>query len=229
MNNREDALKTYKVLVVEDEDKIRNYVCKSLGYLIDNVLEAANGQDALNILENYSPDIIITDIEMPIMNGIELIKHIRKKNQEVSIVVLTAYDNKEYLYELIDMHLDYYVIKPINFDKLVSILYCCQDRIEETKKIDIKLPYGYVYDASKKILFYKEETILLSKREIDFLELLFKYKNRVVNYKEFQNYIWKDDFMSDNAIKSLVKNIRRKLPKNFITNLSGVGYKLEKD
>lgn len=229
MNNREDALKTYKVLVVEDEDKIRDYVCKSLGYLIDSVVEATNGQEALDILKTYSPDIIITDIEMPVMNGIDLIKNVRKENQEVSIVVLTAYDNKEYLYGLIDMHLDHYVIKPINFDKLVSILYRCQDRIEETKKIGIKLPFGYNYDASKKVLFYKEEKILLTKREIDFLELLFKYKNRVVHYEEFQNYIWKDDFMSDSAIKSLVKNIRRKLPKNLITNLSGVGYKLESD
>lgn len=226
MHKKDEILKTYKVLVVEDEDKIRKYVAKPLRYMVDEVQEASNGQEALDILETFDPDIIMTDIEMPIMNGIDLIKNIRKTNKKVSIIVLTAFDNKEYLHSLIDMRLDQYLIKPINFDKLLSALYGCQESIDSTHNIEQSLPFGYTYVANQKSLFYKDEAIKLSKKESAFLELLIKYKNRIVKYQEFQNYIWKDDYMSDSALKSVVKNIRKKLPKDLVVNLSGIGYKL---
>ncbi|MCG8698145.1 MAG: ATP-binding protein, partial [Bacteroidales bacterium] len=92
-----------KILLVEDHEELRLYL-KSRLLLYYDVIEANNGKDGLALARKHLPDIIITDIEMPIMNGIELIKTIRQKDKDMCIIVLTAYTNNEYLMELIDMH-----------------------------------------------------------------------------------------------------------------------------
>lgn len=226
MNTQELQIKSFKILLVEDEEKIRKHLAKSLRYLVAEVKEAADGELALEELKNFTPDIIITDIEMPNMNGIEFIKNIRETNHNMMIVVLTAYDTPEYLKKLIDLHLEHYEVKPIDFDKLINILNKCQEKFERTQAVVYKLPLGYEYDENKRVLYYQDEQIHLTKKEILFLDLLLKNQSRVVNYDEFQTYVWEDSIMTDNAIKSLVKNLRNKLPVNLFENLSGVGYKL---
>ena len=219
-------LKDFKVLFVEDEHTIREHIVNSLGYLVDEVKEALNGIEALEVLKNFSPDIIISDIEMPQMNGVEFIKNVRKNDKDVCIIVLTAHTNSEYLLELIDMHIEHFIVKPINFEKLLDVLQKCEKVIIEQKSVRHALPMDYSYDDDKKILTYKEEEIKLTKKEILFLELLFKNSYRVVSYDEIESYVWEDSVMTDSSIRSLVKNLRRKLPINLIENLSGIGYKL---
>ncbi len=75
----DNILKNLKVLFVEDEDLIREKTISSLKYIVNEVVEASNGEEALKKLESFTPDLIITDLEMPYMNGIEFIKNIRKK------------------------------------------------------------------------------------------------------------------------------------------------------
>ncbi len=84
----------------------------------------------------------------------------------------------------------------------------------------------YSYDEDKKSLSYKNDEIRLTRKEILFLELLFKNSFRIVSYDEIDSYVWEDSVMTESSIRSLVKNLRRKLPVNLIENLSGVGYKL---
>ena len=75
--------------------------------------------------------------------------------------------------------------------------------------------------------FFEEEQIHLNKKEIVFFELLLHNKHRVVTYEELQEYVWQDNVMTDSALRSLVRNLRKKLPRDFIINLSGVGYRFE--
>lgn len=219
-------LKDFKVLFVEDEDKIRQHIVNSLKYLVEEVKEAPHGMEALEVMKNFFPDIIITDLEMPLMNGVEFIKNVRKNNKDVCIIVLTAHTNNNYLLELIDMHIDHFIIKPINFEKLLNVLQKCEISILEQKTIRHPLPLDYSYDEDKKILSYKNEIIKLTKKEILFLELLFRNSFRIVSYDELENYVWKDSVMTESSVRSLVKNLRRKLPIELIENLSGIGYKL---
>lgn len=221
-----NKLKDFNILFVEDEDKIRKHVVGALNYLAKEVVAACNGVEALDAMSKFEPDIIITDIEMPIMNGIELIKTIRQKDKDMCIIVLTAYTNNEYLMELIDMHIEHFIVKPINFEKLLDALQKCEESIRMKKNIQRTLPLGYCYDEDKKLLSYKQQEIKLTKKEIVFLELLFKNLNRIVTYEEIEEYVWEDSIMTENSIRSLVKNLRKKLPVNLIENLSGMGYKL---
>jgi DNA-binding response OmpR family regulator len=227
MNYDKSEIKSFKILLVEDEEKVRIHLGKSLRYLVSEVQESADGYEALERLKIFTPDIIITDIEMPNMDGIELIKNIRKNDSNTLIVVLTAYDTPEYLKKLIDLHLEHYEVKPIDFNKLINILDKCLNKITERQNIVVlKLPLGYKYDDSTKVIYFNDDKIHLTKKEIKFLDLLIKNQFRIVTYEEFQQYVWEDSIMTDNAIKSLVKNLRNKLPINLFENLSGIGYKL---
>ena len=221
-----NKLKDFKILFVEDEKKIREHLTNTLKYLVEEVREASSGIEGLHILDEFCPDIIITDLEMPEMNGIEFIKEIRKTDRNVCIIVLTAYTNTEYLLELIDMHIEHYIVKPMNFEKLLDVLQKCEQSIIEQKNIQHLLPLDYSYDENKKILTYKNELIKLTKKEILFLELLFKNSFRIVSYDEINLHVWEESVMTESSIRSLVKNLRRKLPVDLIENLSGVGYKL---
>jgi len=220
-------LKNCKILFVEDEAKIREHIVKTLKYLVEDVEEASNGKEALEKMQKFSPNIIITDLEMPLMGGVEFVTEVRKTNKTIPIVVLTAHTNSEYLLKLIDMHIEHFIVKPMNFEKLLDALQKCEKAIQKSSTIQQTLPLKYSYDWEKKILSYEEQEIRLTKKQIAFLELLFKNPRRIVTYTEIEEYVWGDEsIMTENSIRSLVKNLRKKLPNNLIENLSGIGYKL---
>lgn len=219
-------LKTLTILYAEDEDGIRKKISDSLRYYVKDVIEAQNGQIALKLYRELRPDIVITDIKMPKKDGIELVKEIRKDDKQTPIVMITAHRDEEYLLSVVSLHLEQYIVKPINLKDLKNSLQKCLDVISKNHSVSEDLPYDYSYDFDTKILTCRGEVIKLNKKEIAFFELLIQNRHRVVTYVEFQNYIWQDDFMSSEALKSLVRNIRQKFPKDYIINLSGVGYRL---
>lgn len=217
-----------KVLFVEDEEIIREHTAISLSYLVEELQTASNGQEALEILTVFSPNIIITDLKMPVMDGVEFLKAIRLLDKDVIIIVLTAHANQEYLLELVSMHIEHFIIKPINFEKLINVLQRCSKLIKKQSHTQIlpKLPLEYNYDWEQKVLFYNQQEILLSRKEILFLEMLIKNSHRIITYQEIEQIVWGDNMMTTGALRSLVRNLRKKLPCNLIDNLSGIGYRL---
>ncbi len=221
-----EKLKTLSILYVEDEEGIRKKMSDSLRYYAKEVFEAPNGKVGLKIYKEKKPDIIFTDILMPQMTGIELVSEIRKEDSKIPIVMVTAHTDKEYLLSAVELHLEQYIVKPINLKDLKDSLEKCVEVISSNHAVLKELPFGYSYDFDNKLLTCKDEEIPLNKKEIIFFELLLQNRHRVVTYEELQEYIWQDDVMTDCALKSLIRNIRNKLPKEYIKNLSGVGYRL---
>ena len=222
-----ERVKTLKILYAEDEEGIRTNIAASLRYYTKEVIEAENGKVALALYHKEKPDIVITDILMPIMTGIELAKIIRKEDESTPIVIISAHTDKEYLLNVVNLHLEQYIVKPVNLNDLMDALSRCLNRISKTHTIVYELPCGYHYNFDHKHLTYQDELIHLNKKEAIFLELLLHNKQRIVTYEELQVQVWQDDVMTDSALRSLVRNLRKKLPKDFITNLSGVGYRFE--
>lgn len=221
-----EKLKTLTILYAEDEEGIRKKISDSLRYYVKDVIEAKDGENALKLYKEHQPDIIFTDVMMPKLDGIELVRAIRQDDTKTPIVIITAHTDKEYLLRAVDLHLEQYIIKPINLTDLKNALRKCVDVISKIHALIRDLPGDYSYDFDNKILTCRDKIIKLSKKEIAFFELLIQNRHRVVTYSELQNYIWKDEFMSDDALKSLVRNIRQKFPKDYIKNLSGIGYRL---
>ncbi len=221
-----EKIKTLTVLYAEDEKGIREKVADSLSYFVKDVYKADNGIEALEIYEDKKPDIIFTDILMPAMDGIELIKKIRKTDRYTPAVFITAHTDKEYLLKSIDLHLENYIVKPINLNDLKNTLVKCLRVIEQSRTIKLELSKGVCYDMESKILSVDGKEYKISKKEMLLFELLIKNMHRVSTYSEIEDFVWGGEYMSEDALKSLVRNLRHKLPKNYIINLSGIGYKI---
>lgn len=221
-----DKLKNMTILYAEDEEGIRKNISDSLSYYVKEVYEAQNGSIAYDIYKEKSPDIILSDIHMPIMDGIEFVKKVRLENREIPVVMITAHTDKKYLLEAVELHMEKYIIKPVDIDVLFDVLEQCVSVLNMNRVVSLSVDSNYVYDYDKKELQYKNELVILNKKEMSFLEFLISNQSRVVTYEELQEYVWGDDIMTDSALRSLVRNLRKKLPTDIIFNLSGVGYRI---
>jgi len=221
-----DKLKNMTILYAEDEEGIRKNISDSLSYYVKEVYEAQNGSIAYDIYKEKSPNIILSDIHMPIMDGIEFVKKVRLENREIPVVMITAHTDKKYLLEAVELHMEKYIIKPVDIDVLFDVLEQCVSVLNINRIVSLSVDSNYVYDYDKKELQYKNELVILNKKEMSFLEFLISNQSRVVTYEELQEYVWGDDVMTDSALRSLVRNLRKKLPTDIIFNLSGVGYRI---
>ncbi|XPV52535.1 MAG: response regulator transcription factor [Halarcobacter ebronensis] len=219
-----EKLKSLTVLYAEDEVGIRENIADSLGYYVKEVFQASNGAEALEVYEE-KPDIILSDIHMPVLNGIEFVKKVRETNRTIPIVMITAHTDKKYLLEAVELHMEKYIIKPVELEALFEVLEKCVSLLEINKKVFLKVDEDYSFDYDKKELKYKDEVIFLNKKEMMFFEVLISNQNRITTYEELQDKVWQDDVMTDSALRSLVRNLRKKLPTDIIYNLSGTGYR----
>ncbi len=216
----------YSLLYVEDEESIRRIAISYLGEYFTQIYEAGDGKVALEIYKDKKPDIIITDIEMPKMNGLEFCKEIRKNDDKTPIIITTAYTTTEYLLEAVSLNLVKYLVKPIEEESLFEALTLCFEKIESKNPSIIKLTKKHNYDTLNHILTYDGKIVKLSARESKFLDILIKNQNRVISYAEIENYIWQEKGMSEDALRCLVRNIRKIINKDVIENISKSGYKI---
>lgn len=124
------------LLYVEDDEDIRSELTDFLEIYFRKLYVAQDGLEGLNLFKEYSPDIIISDIQMPIMDGLTMCEEIRKINQDVPILITTAFNEPSFLIRSIDLGVDKYVTKPININKLEASLLRCSEFVLQKRKID---------------------------------------------------------------------------------------------
>ena len=221
-----DMLKNFTILYVDDEEMVRKNAVEFLSRVCSDVYEAKDGKEAIRIWKEHKPDIIITDISMPKLNGIDMASYIRAHDKDVQIIVATAHSDTEYLLQAVELQLVKYIIKPITKDKLIAALEKSMELIEDKSKFNLALSPTCQYNAYEKVIYENNKEIKLTKNETLFLDLLAHYHTRVVRYEEIENAIWAYEGMSQDAIRSLVRGLRKKVPDGAIENISGIGYKL---
>ena len=219
--------KNIKILYVEDDEIARENGVEYLQNFFEQIYEASDAIKALQLYEKYQPDIIITDIQMPKLNGLEFVKRIRQKDKKTQIIIITAFCDRDYLLKAIELQLVKYLVKPVKEKEFEEALFLCVNSLQEDNSNIIKLDDDSYFDTFNKNLVIKNEIIKLRTKEILFLELLIKNKNRYVSYEEIENYVWSDSVMTKDALKTLVKNLKTKIPKDLILNLTNSGYKID--
>ena len=217
----------YSLLYVEDEVSIREMVLEYLEVFFSEVYEASNGVEALKVYEDKKPDIIISDIEMPKMNGLKLASLIREKDITTPIIITTAYTSVEYLLEATELNLIKYLVKPVKEEKLEEALAICFERLESSSPSVVALSDKHLYDTFNCTLSHEGKIVALTTSQIQLLNLLIKNKNRAVTYVEIENHIWHDKVMSEAALRSLVYDTRGVITKETIENVSRTGYKIK--
>lgn len=219
------TLHDIKLLYIEDDDFIRQNAMEFLSYYCANLFEASDGVQGYEAYLAHQPDIIITDIKMPRLDGIALTQKIRQSDTSTQIIILTAHADTDFLLKAVELHLVKYLIKPVSESTLMPVLKNAVSLLEQKKDNIIHMSSDYRYDTQNKTLFQANRFIKLNQKELQFLDICAVNSERVVTYIEFNHAIWEGE-MSDYALSSLVKSLRSKLPENTLQNVSGVGYRL---
>ncbi|MCH9814122.1 MAG: response regulator, partial [Epsilonproteobacteria bacterium] len=146
------------ILYVEDEDLIRQNAIEYLGNICKTVLEAADGLEAIRCYEQQKPDIIISDIKMPRLNGLEMAKKIRQNDKKTPIIIATAHTETHYLLSAVELQLIKYIIKPITGAKLKEALNLAYEHLQ-TEGCNIKTLFSNcIYDTLNKTLFINNQS-----------------------------------------------------------------------
>lgn len=221
------VLKYLKVLYLEDDDAIRNHVKNTLAYFIDNVMAASSAEEALVLYTENKPDLIITDIDMQGMNGLEFVKKVREQENFIPIIIITAYKTENFLLEALTLQIDNYIIKPVTLDVLVKAVETAAQRILELNRFIIHFPTGYHYHVTSELFTSPNgKPQKLANKEKQLFNLLLENKNTLTTYDMIQEYVWNDSIVSKGNLKLIINKLRTLIGKDTIVNEVQMGYKL---
>tara|TARA_B000000477_G_C6085536_1_gene225273 strand:+ start:274 stop:951 length:678 start_codon:yes stop_codon:yes gene_type:complete len=219
-----------RILLVDDEEDILEFLSYNLikeGYKIKT---ANNGKSALKILEKFNPDLIILDVMMPEMDGIEVCENIREneKNDDVLILFLTARSEDYSELAGFSAGADDYITKPIKPKLLVSRVNAILKRKRKTNETNSPIYIGEInINKSKHKLLYSGKEIYLARKEFNLLYLLMTIPGKVFTREEIITSIWKDAIVGDRTIDVHIRKIREKIGNNHIKTVKGIGYKFD--
>jgi len=217
-------MKKLTILIADDESELREQLVEFLEFYADTVYEAEDGIEAWELYKKYDPDIVMTDINMPRLSGLDLVKKIRTHSDKTKIIILSAYTNTAYLLRAVEMNLVTYLVKPIPMGKLrEAILQCMPDiAIDDS----IALPNGYRWHKSDSILYEHDREIKLTNYEMLFVRSLINRRGQPVSYETLHNEIYDMQEYSQDALSSIAKRVRKKSYKDLIISCYKMGYKI---
>ncbi len=221
-----------KILIVDDEPDILElieYNLKKEGY---QVFTATNGQEAVNEAKKVLPDLIILDIMMPKMDGIEACRILRSlpEFKNTFMVFLTARSEEYSEIAGFNVGADDYIAKPIKPRSLISRINAILRRNSQTEEIaENKLEIAdLVIDRDAFLVFQKGEKVVLAKKEFELLYLLASKPGKVFTREVILKNIWEDSVVVTNrTIDVHIRKVREKLGEMYLTTVKGVGYKFE--
>ena len=235
--------KKLSVLYIEDDFNFREDTSEIFSKLFSHVDTAVDGKDGLEKYLSYFAtnnkyyDIVITDINMPYINGIELIKEIYQHDKNQSIIVVSAYNDSEYLMELVNIGIEQFLLKPLSLEEVFEVLYTVSSKIlnlntNKKNKGTIQVGDNLFWDSENLSLFIQEneykKDIKLTKNELSLLKIFIKNGTRLTTLQELFNVVWKNEAYlgSPESLNQIISRFRRKVPLLTIQSLYGVGYKL---
>ncbi len=213
------------ILVVEDAIKTRESLINVLSERFSKVIGAQNGDEGLKKFKKFKPDLVITDIAMPIMDGLDMAREIKEISDDVPIVVLSAYSEKERLLRSIDIGIDKYLIKPVDIEELFKVLDCLVGEKIEANML-VKISEEYQFNKTKRTLIHNGKEIVLTKKELAFISLLLKQPGVLVLHEDIKKNVWIGEHVSDTAVRTFIKRVRDKVGEDFIKNVPSLGYKI---
>jgi two-component system, OmpR family, KDP operon response regulator KdpE len=220
-----------KILVVDDEPQITRVLRQSLSAHRYNVRTAADGESALDTFHDFSPDLIITDLSMPEMSGLDLCREIRKISQ-VPIIVLSVKGEEKTKVEALDAGADDYITKPFGIDELLARVRATLRRAPTEKKEETLLELGdFSINLQAHQIFVRGEEVHLTPKEFELLVYLVKNHGKVLTHRTLLGAIWGGNFTEQpEYLRVFLGNLRKKIEPNpsqphYILTEPWVGYR----
>jgi DNA-binding response OmpR family regulator len=215
-----------KILIVEDDRILNEFFYQFFQiYFKNNILQAYDGVEALELYKTHNPDIIFTDINLPKLDGLSLIEKVRKFDKKTQVIVASSHFEQDKLLKAIELNLIAYLIKPIDQNKLQATINSIK-KVFKTESI-VKISQSYSFNILTSQLFDENREVKLTVKEKKVLQLLVENKNRCVTYEEISSFIYDYEEYSLNAISSLIKRLRKKIKDPIIDICYNEGYKIQ--
>jgi len=217
-----------KVLLAEDEEDLNDIIVKKLraeGYEVDSSFD---GEDALEHLLYADYDVAIMDIMMPVMDGIEALKALRRNKKQTPVIFLTAKDTLQDKITGLDEGASDYIVKPFSFDELMarlrSVVRTAQGNVSDIYELD-----NLVVDVQSHVVKRNNQKISLTGKEYNLLEYLIMNKNKILSREKILNHVWGYDYEGGNNIVDVYINyLRNKIEngseKKLLHTVRGIGY-----
>lgn len=221
-----------KILIVDDEPQITRVLRRSLSAHRYEVRTAADGESALETFRDFAPDLIITDLSMPEMNGIELCREIRKKS-EIPIIVLSVKGEEKTKVEALDAGADDYITKPFGIDELLARIRAALRRapLKSEQQTENLSEGDFEVNFATRQVFVRGSEIHLTPKEFDLLVYLFQNRGKVLTHRNLLAAVWGGNYTEQpEYLRVFIGNLRKKIelnhaePKYILTD-PWVGYR----
>jgi len=218
----------YSVLYAEDEHSVRKMYVDVLKNYFGIVYEASNGIEALEIYKTHKPDLLILDINMPIMSGLEVAQKLRSEQDDCKIIILSAVLDTTILIKACELYLIKYLVKPIKtlqLDAVLTQVICELDALDIEKESAVTMKF----DSENMLIIDGVKEIKLSRKEFVLVQLLFKKHGDLISSFDIINVVWENDFGRDydpNKLRVLVYRLNKKLSSDIVLSSYNEGYYL---
>ena len=215
-----------KVLIIEDEKDLNRSITKLLMSQQYSVDSAFDGEEALDYIRVSTYDVIISDIMMPKLDGLGVLRYLRNHQIKTPVLILTAKDSLDDKVTGLDAGADDYIVKPFEFEELLARIRVMLRRNNRDNLTSTAQFGDYSLDFVKKTLTKNENLVDLTSKEYELLECLVRHPNVILSREQIREHLWGFDYMGEsNIIDVLVKNIRKKLNDPSIIHIKrGMGY-----
>ncbi len=219
------------ILVVDDEKDLLDLIEYNLKKEGFNVLKAENGEEGIAVAKEGKPDLVLLDIMMPKMDGLEAVEIMRKDDdlKNIPIIFLTARSDEKTEVEGLNKGGDDYITKPISTTKLISRIKAVMRRFDDTQEAVNKLDvHDLEIDKDRYIVKRGEEEFQLPRKEFELLFFLASRRGKVLDRQTLLNKVWGDNiYVVDRTVDVHVRKIREKLGDHYIETVKGVGYRFK--
>jgi DNA-binding response OmpR family regulator len=222
-----------KLLIVEDEPNLLSILRKGFAENNNDVSVALDGKTALEMIQNYTFDVVILDVMLPDINGIEICRRLRADKNFVPVLLLTALGTSENIVTGLNAGADDYLVKPFKFGELDARVNALNRRAnQETEKVDTIIIGDLEINSQAKTVKREGEPIVLTAKEFKLLYYLAKNTGRIVSRDQILDNVWDINFdMNTNVVDVYINYLRKKIDKPFTTKLihtmKGLGYVIQ--
>jgi two-component system, OmpR family, response regulator len=217
-----------RILLLEDEAMLRSSIKEFLEAHGSEVDDFFDGAQALAALRDAVYDVLVVDINVPTLNGYELLDEVRQKDKNLPVIFITAMTDIDDITKAYNLGCSDYLKKPFKLEELwlrISQIF----KLMEGKNSNILiLSPKYRYDKKHKALYYENKEQALSRKHLHIIDLLASNTNFTFDFDAFRRRVWERDDIDDATIRTEINRLRKLLKEDLIINAKGLGYKLEK-
>jgi len=215
-----------KILLLEDEQMLSEAINEYLLSSGHRVTSFYDGSDALEALKKETFDLLILDINVPGIDGLDLLEQLHTLKIRPPAIYISALVDIEGISRAYDLGCYDYLKKPFHLKELSLRI----DKVMQSCTIPqnhLRLSKSYAYDASTATLMCDNVTHPLTKRQLQMIDLLARNRGRVVDFDQFRNYVWDEEYVDNATIRAEVSRLKKSLKEDFIQNIRALGYMID--